>query len=523
MKHDRKDDALLKRYLKLLEYELALTEAQSDLIRFAEVTMPVDRYMDDPSKSKYLAQPHHRFMARIAHQVEVGELLKLLIRTAPRHGKTELMTLRFAAWYFGKYPERDIIVGSYNSRFAEDLGGQVKEILRSKRFRQVFPDFQLEKEAVDHISTTQGGNIYFIGRDSTVTGRGADLLILDDPIKNDADARSGDFREKLWQWFTQTFLTRRHTDKSAVVVTGTQWHEDDLFGRLTDDSNPVFSKKLSEGFEDFKLPAIAEEDDPMGRKPGEALWPERFGIRYLEEMQEANPQSFSALYLCNPVPSKGAFYQTDGIFEYDSHELPERLTIYMAGDFAVSTGNINDRTCLIPYGVDDRGDAWIFRDVVWGRIASDAAVEAVIDLIKRHKPVFFYAEKGQIMKSIGPFLSKRMEEEGVYVPILTEMRTVDKVQYAHAARNRCAQGRIRFPRFAPWWSNAKTEMLKFPNARFDDFVDTLSIVGMKLNQYTGPGANLMKKPEERGSWGALKKEFSRQDRERLARNSRAGW
>ena len=438
----------------------------------------------------------------------------------PTHN-TELMTIRFAAWLAGRHPDRDIVVGSYNSKFADDIGGKVKEIIKSQRFRQIFPEFRMEKEAVDHIITSQGGNLYFIGRDSTVTGRGGDYLLLDDAVKNDADARSPDFREKLWQWFTQTFLTRRHTDKSSVLITGTQWHEDDIFGRLTDTANPAYAKRLATGFEDIRLPAIAEDDDPIGRKRGEALWPERFGKKYLAEMQEANAQAFSALYQGNPVPSQGAFYQTDGIFEYDAVDLPKKMTIFACSDHAVATGTVNDRTCLMPFGIDDRGDAYVLPQTVWRRMSADEAVEEVLNIIRNQKPTFWYSEKGQIARSIGPFINKRMEEERLYVPFILEMRPSDKLQYAQSARARCAQGRIRFPRFAPWWPDAKAEMLRFPHGRFDDFVDTVSIIGMKLNQSFGPGANLIRKPQHgEKTYGALLEQFKRQD---MSARRRAGW
>lgn len=511
------------KYLALLRYELALQEAEENLLRFAEVTMPVEKAMDDPSRSKYIACAHHKFMADLMMKVERGEAKKVIIATAPRHGKSEICTRRFAAWYTGRHPTKDIIIATYNAKFAEDFGAEVREIIRSQRFRQVFPDYELDKWAADHITNKAGGNIYFIGRRSTTTGRGGDLIIVDDPTKDDKEAVSADFREDCWQWFTQTLLTRRHTDRAAVVISQTRWHEDDIIGRLTDPSNPAYSAKLHEGFELFNLPAIAVEDDPMGRKPGEALWPERFNLDYLDEMREANARAFAALYQSDPVPESGVFYQKEGIFEYEAAELPERLTMYCASDHAVATKNINDRTCIIPYGVDDRGDAWILPDVVWERMASDEAVEQVIEVIRWHKPVFWYAEKGQIAKSIGPFIEKRMREEGVYVPFVLEMRTQDKMQYAHSARARCAQGRIRFPRWAPWWPRAKTEMLKFPNARFDDFPDTLSIIGMRMNQNHGPGANLVKKGPKEGTFGWLKEQFKRQDRDAAARAARAGW
>ena len=513
----------LKRYLSLLEYELALVEAEDSLIRFAQVTMPVEKYMDDPSKTKYDAAPHHIFMAGLMENMESGKTLKTIINTAPRHGKSEICTRRFAAWYSGRHPDRDIIIATYGADFAKDFGVEVREIIRSQRFRQIFPNYRLDKVASDHITNTAGGNLYFLGRRSPVTGRGGDLIIVDDPTKDDKEAGSAEFREDCWQWFTQTLLTRRHTDRSAIVVTQTRWNEDDIVGRLTDQSNPAYSKRLHEGFEVFNLAAIATENDPMGRKSGEPLWPQRFGIKYLEEMQEANPQAFAALYMSDPVPDSGVFYQKDALFEYDAGELPDRLTMYCASDHAVATKNINDRTCLIPYGVCEKGDAWIMPDVIWDRIQSYTAVEEVIDMIKRHKPVFWYAEKGQIAKSIGPFIEKRMTEEGVYAPFVLHPNVTDKVQFAHSARARCAQGRIRFPRWAPWWQRAKTEMLKFPNARFDDFVDVISIIGMRMNQHNGPGANLVKKAPERGTFAELKAQFKRQDQREAAARSRAGW
>lgn len=513
----------LKRYLGLLEYELALQEAEDDLIRFAEVTMPLEKRMDDTSKTKYDAAEHHRFMAGLMEDVDKGKSRKVIINTAPRHGKSEICTRRFAAWYTGRHPERDIIIATYNAKFAEEFGAEVREIIRSQRFRQIFPNYAIGKFAVDHMTNKDGGNLYFLGRRSAITGRGGDLIIVDDPTKDDKEAQSPEFREDLWQWFTQTLLTRRHSDQSALVVTQTRWNEDDIPGRLTDESNPVYSAKLREGFEVFNIAAIAGDDDPMGRKPGDPLWPSRFGLKYLEEMREANPRAFSALYLSDPVPDSGVFYQKEGIFEYEAAELPDNLQIYVASDHAVSTKNINDRTCILPYGVCERGDAYLFPDIVWERIGSDRAVEMMIDIIKRHSPIFWYAEKGQINKSIGPFLEKRMKEEGVYCPMITDARTIDKVQYAHSARARCAQGKIRFPRWAPWWQNAKTEMLKFPNARFDDFVDTLSIIGMKMNQNPGPGANLVKQQSKEGTFGALKEQFARQDRDTRTRSSRSGW
>ena len=513
----------LKRYLALLEYELALQEAHDSLIRFAQVTMPIDRFMDDPSKSKYQVAPHHKLMGELMEDVEAGEGKRIVINVPPRHGKSQLCTRAFAAWYSGRHPDRDVIVATYGEGFARDFGVDVREIIKSRRFRQIFPNYQLDKVASDHLTNKNGGNLYFLGRRSQVTGRGADLILVDDPTKDDKEAGSAEFREDLWQWFTQTLLTRTHTDKSSVVLTQTRWHEDDLPGRLTDPANPVYDEETAADYQVFNLRAVAEDDDPMGRKPGEALWPERFGIVHLNKMRRMNPTSFAALFQSDPTPDDGVFFQKEGIYEYDSTELPDRLTVYCASDHAVSTKNHNDRTCIVPYGVDDRGDAWVLPDVIWDRIEANQAVEEMVSLIKRRNPVFWYSEKGQITRSIGPFLEARMKEESIYVPLVLHPIHTDKRQFAQSGRALCAQGRIRFPKWAPWWQRAKAELLKFPNARFDDFVDVVSIIGMRMNQHHGPGANLVKKKPERGTFADLKAQFRRQDNKDAWKRARAGW
>ncbi|MDG3089238.1 terminase family protein [Vibrio hannami] len=180
----------MERLLHLLEYEAALQDARDDLIRFAEMTMPVERDMSNPHRTRYDAQPHHRLMAKTAMGIESGEAQKEILNAPPRHGKSELCTRRFAAWYWDATPERDIFVATYNENFAGDFGIEIREIIQSQRFKQIFPDFRLKKTAEGRLTNASGGNLYPLGRRSTMTGRGADLIILDDPIKDDKEARN---------------------------------------------------------------------------------------------------------------------------------------------------------------------------------------------------------------------------------------------------------------------------------------------------------------------------------------------
>ena len=517
------DRALAEQYLSLLEYELGLQEAEDHLLRFCEVTMPDARKMHDIHATRYKAGTHHVFMADVMMQVEAGAKKKVIMNLPPRHGKTELCTKRFCAWYSARHPEHDIIVATYNEKFAADFAAEVREIMASVRFRQIFPEYYLTQQSSERLTTYANGKIYFLGRRSSTTGRGGNLILVDDPTKDDKEIRYPAFREDCWQWFTQTLLTRRHNDKAAIVVSQTRWHEDDIVGRISDKTNPAYSKSLAEGFEIINIPAIAEADDPLNRKPGEALWPERFGLTYLEEMRGANPVSFSALYQCDPTPEDGVFYRPEELFEYDLDELPERLTFYVVSDHAVSLKAHNDPSVLCPFGVCANGIAWVMPDLIWRRMDTKETVEEMVEIIRRRKPVFWYAEKGHISKAIGPFLKDRMQQEGVYCPVIEDQPVLDKIQRAQSGRAKSAQGRIRYPRFAPWWPKAKSEMLKFPNGRFDDFVDVISMIGMKIGSQAGPSRVLSKTRHEPGTFGFMLEQFRNQDRDDEARKERAGW
>lgn len=515
----------LEYYERLLEYELALLNASEDLVTFAEVTMPHKKYPDDITKSRYQAARHHHVMGDLMMEVEAGDRLKVILNLPPRHGKSELCTKRMCAWFSGRHPELDVIVATYNRDFAEDFGKEVREIVRSKRFQQIFPEYSLVMggEASDHLITNMGGNLYFLGKRSPTTGRGADLILVDDPTKDDKDVKHDTFRDDCWEWFTQTLLTRRHHDQCAVVLTQTRWHEDDLVGRITDDTNIKYSEIFSNGFEMVNLPALAIEDDPLGREVGDPLWPERFGLDYLNEMQGANPVSFSALYQCDPTPATGVYYQADEIHTYKRGELPDNLTIYAASDHAVGTKQLNDPTCMGTYGVCDQGNAYVLPHLVWRRIDTKTAVAEMIKIMKDQKPVFWYAEKGHISKSIGPFLSVEKKEAGVHCPVIEDHPIGDKIQRAQSARGAAAQGKILFPEDAPWWPKAKKELLKFPNARHDDFVDFVSIIGMKLNSQITPSKRRRATEYKEGTFGHMLEGFKRQDRMTKRIEARRGW
>lgn len=509
------------RYEKLLHYELAIQDAEERLLKFAAFTMPQERYPDDPNKTMRLHGRHFELMADFMEAVERGEIRKGIINVPVRHGKTELCTWRTTAWMTGRNPQWDMIVATYGEEFAKDFATHVKDIINGQRFRQIFPDYYLVKEGAQQLTNHIGKNLFFLGRRSPTTGRGANCILVDDPIKDDREVTYQAYRDDVWAWFTKTLLTRRHNDEARIVITSSRWHDDDVVGRITDKTNPSYSKDFADGWTILNLPALAEDDDdPLGRKPGEALWPERFKASHLKEMRSIDATAFSALYQGNPTPESGAFYQRDGIHTYDRGEFPEEARWFCASDHAVDTKQVSDRTCMGPFAVGPDGTAYVHWDLVWKRMGAADQVEEMLRLIRTHKPLWWYAERGHISKSVGPFLKKRMEEESLYTTMVEDPPVADKMQRAQSARARCAQGKIRFPAFAPWWPQAKLELLKFPNGRHDDFVDFLSIIGMKLQSHVSGSVREKKGAPTPGSWAALKAQFARQDR---AAEGRGGW
>lgn len=469
--------------LQAVQRLLRARKAKDSLIEFTQFTMPSVEFPEDATKSRYDAQYFHRALAAALEEVDKGKILRLIITFPPRHGKSELTSRRFPAWLLGRDPYRHIMFGTYNQPFAEDYGRDVRSIMESDQFKQVFPGTTLAKgsKSADRLGTEQGGRAVFVGRGGSATGRGADFLIIDDPLKDRAEANSATIREELWAWFNDTMSTRLMSDTGAIIIIMTRWHEDDLVGRLTDPTNPHYNAEEAAQWKIINIPAIAEENDVLGREPGAPLWPSRFGLDYLEGFRRRNPVGFSALYQQRPTPADGDFFRQSYLPVYKHDQLPKSLRVYAASDHAVGTKQTNDRTCLLIVGVDDIGNIWLL-DCWWRRAKTDEVVEAMIALMKRWKPVVWWAEKGHITQSIGPFLFKRMREEKVYINIREQTPSQDKQQRAQAINGRAAMGMVKFPMSASWTEDARQECLKFPGGRNDDFVDALAHIGLGLDK-----------------------------------------
>ena len=459
-------------------------EAHDRLIPFVEYTLPA-----------YEAGNHHRYIAEKLEAVAQGELKRLIIQAPPRHGKSQLGTIHFPAWYLGHNPAQQIITASHNTDLARAFGRQVRNLCANPLYQNVFEDIELaaDAKAANYWHTSMGGAYLSVGVGGSPTGRGGHLIVIDDPIRGQQDADSKAIREAMWAWYRSDVYTRRMPEASIVVIQ-TRWHDEDLAGQLLSE----MESETGDAWEVVDLPALAYDNDVLGRQEGEALWPEWYPKDALEETKRVlsaseGPRSWSALYQQRPITEEGAYFKADWLKYYDPRDLNSRysphssrpyLHVYGASDYAVSDST-GDYTVHIVGGVDPNDDLYIL-DVWKGQVTSDVWIDEVIALMQRYKPLQWAEESGQINKSVGPFLSKRMSELRVYCRREQYSSARDKPTRARSIQARMSMGKVYIPSGAEWVDEFVYELSRFPVSGHDDQIDALSLLGRILDQMS-PG------------------------------------
>jgi predicted phage terminase large subunit-like protein len=308
----------------------------------------------------------------------------------------------------------------------------------------------------------------------------------------------------------------------AIVVIMTRWHQDDIVGRLTDPSNDFFDPKEASQWHMIDLPALAMENDLLNRKPGEALWPQRFDAPFFEGLRRRDPQGFSALYQGRPAVTGGSFFRSGDLKLYKKSQLPTDLRVYCSSDHAVSMMQGRDRTCLLAVGVDSEDHIWVL-DAIWKQMPADRCVEAMLQMMRAHHPMHWWAERSQITRSLGPFLRKRMLETSTFCSIIEVVPLADKQTRAQSIQARTAMRMVHFPEHAPWWPMARDEILKFPHDAHDDFVDALALIGLGLQQLAPIRTAAPRPTQSPFSWGNIKANRDRGRKAAAFSFSSGGW
>jgi predicted phage terminase large subunit-like protein len=383
--------------------------------------------------------------------VAANEIKRLMIFCPPRHGKSELVTVRFPAWYLERHPDRRVIIGSYNQLLADRFSRKVRRIAAQRIA------LSPERKAVSDWETLAGGGLRAVGVGSGVTGQGGNLIIIDDPTKSREEANSEAYRAKVWDWFTDDLYTRLEPG-AAMVLIMTRWHTDDLAGRIL--ASPGASEWTV-----INLPALAEAGDPLGRSEGEALCPERYDEQQLATIREALGSSFTALYQQRPAAQEGELFKREWWRYYDAP--PAFRRIVQSWDTSFKTSASNDYSCCTTWGETDTG--FYLLDVWKRRVEFPELKRMVQALAETYKPHAVLVED----KASGQSLIQELQRD-TSLPILPVKVDADKFARAAAVTPLIEAGRVHLPQGAPWLAEFLDSLATFPNGAHDDDVDSVS-------------------------------------------------
>ena len=404
--------------------------------------------------------------------VEAGKQPRLIIQAPPRHGKSQLVSRQFPAWCFAQNPDLNVIASSYSSDLAKRMNRDVQRVLEDNPFTDCYGVFlpsnkDKKVKTSDLFELVNGKGAYRSSCGGTgITGMGADIGIIDDPVKDAKEANSETVRNSIWEWYTSTFYTRL-SPKSGVLLCMTRWHEDDLAGRLIAEMS-----KGGDQWQVISFPAIAEEDEPM-RLKGEALHPERYPVSMLERIKRAvGSQVWNALYQQRPSSKGGDVIQTSWFKRYKV--LPRLKSAFIVGDTAQKKGQANDYSVFIVMGEGFDGGVYII-DLIRGKWEAPELTAKLKDIWGKyqaqHRLQGVYLED----KSSGTGLIQTIEREQ-RIPVKGLEADADKYTRLLGVQGYIESGYVYLPENAPWVLDFLDECEKFTKTdshKHDDQIDAL--------------------------------------------------
>lgn len=420
------------------------------------------------SNSRYQIAPHISLINEKLQEIAIGDLKRLMVFLPPRHGKSWLVSHYFPAWYLGLFPDNRVILTTYEADFAASWGRKARDVLKEYGKSVFGVEVNNKSSAANRwdIKNHDGGMVT-AGVGGPITGKGADILIIDDPVKNAEEANSQNYRDKIWEWYQSTAYTRLEP-QGAVILIMTRWNEDDLAGRLLKKMQSV----TSEQWEIINLPAIAEEDDLLGRKPGEPLWPGRFDLKVLNERKDTIGSYFwSALYQQRPQPSGGGLLKRSWLHYYECQELPplKELDIYQGWDLAISAKETADYTVCTTVGVFDDNQIFVL-DWYRDRIDFPTQVKMVEKLAQMWNPLEIGIESNVYQKA----LPQQLKETSM-LPIKEVNRTKDKITRISSGFIHFENGKVLLPENHSELDNFINEYVYFPHGKHDDILDSIEL------------------------------------------------
>lgn len=385
----------------------------------------------DPS---YQYANHLQFLAEALEKVERGETKKLMIFFAPRHGKSQMVSCNFPAWYLGRNPDKRIIHASYADALSNEWSRRTRDIVEDEIYRAIF-GISTEKDvrSVDNWRMAKHrGGMLSMGVGGSATGHGADLFIIDDPIKNAQEAESEVYRNRIYDWYKSVARTRLEPN-AAIIVMMARWHQKDLAGSILADDP---------GWTVINIKAIAGEEDPLGRHKGEALWPKRFDIDALEQIKkDIGSRFWTALYEGDPVDPEGAIIKRQWIQFYEA--LPPKTRRAGGVDTATSKKTSADNMALVEVCKDHDGFLYI-DDAFLDKLSVTDFARFVSRTHKERKFVRINIESNNAGEAVKQRIVEVGQEEKTHPPVHAVTTDTDKVVRVIEFQHLIENGTVKF-------------------------------------------------------------------------------
>lgn len=449
------------------EYSMVAQRAREHLIDFEIAT-----------DARYDPNWHHDLVAKeLEHIEQFGDrdYKILIIDEPPRHGKSQQVSIDFPAWILGKNPDREVIISSYSGELAQDFGGKTKEKVDGDAYRLIFPNVKIREDekakgrwGVQVLDEQTGqwkksrGGYKAVGVGGPITGRGADVAVVDDPFKNREEADSEVIRDKVYKWFTSTLFTRLEPG-GVVIIMHTRWHMDDLVGRILADPDLAALTKH------IHLPALASHKDPY-RTENTPLWPSKYDIDALTIIKKTvGPYDWASLYQGNPVLTENQEFKPEWYHYADESELYQRSTRrFLTVDTAMSKKTQADFTGLCDNSVSSE-NFWYLR--AWRmKLAPEELVDMLFTLQSSHNYEMIGIEETTFTMGLKPYLDSEQRKRNVFLPI---------VPVKHNQINKEVRIRGLIPRYASGsvfhikdrCKELEDEQRQFPVGVHDDVLD----------------------------------------------------
>ena len=464
---------------------MELTRAELQTILRSDFSTFIERaFYELNPQARFFPGAYIELLAAKLDQVRRGECKRLIINLPPRTPKSHAASVAFPAWLLGHEPSKQILCASYGQDLADKHARDCRTLVSSQFYRSLFPRTALspEKKAVEDFMTTNQGFRLSVCVGGPITGRGADIIIVDDPLKPE-DALSEAQRRKTNDWYFNTLLSRLNSKADgAIVLVMQRLHQQDLVGEVMD----------RESWEVLALPAIAQKDElyeietvfgqcRYARKVGEALHRERDTVEIYQNIREAiGEYNFQSQYQQNPASREGGVVKSEWIRFYEGLTSRGMIYVLQSWDTANRGGDCNDYSVCTTWGTLD-GDFYLL-DVFRKRLNFPDLKRSILDLFRRYNPQKLLIED----KGSGSSMLQELKSEFIWCLEAYNPKQGDKLTRLAAQSIKFESGRVYLAKQAPWLDEYVHEITGFPGAKHDDQVDSTSQALDALTNYSYP-------------------------------------